>query len=112
MFVSQAPRSDYFAFASAESGYIMLMSQSSKKLLFDFKMNGSCEAVCFSPDDKYMFTVGDQAEIYQWDLASRKCVAKIGDEGSFSTTHMVMSPDGKTLATGSKMGIVNCYRFD
>ena len=37
----------------------MIMSQKSKKLLFDLKMNGSCNAVCFSPDDRYLFSVGD-----------------------------------------------------
>ena len=64
LYVSQAPHSDYFAFASAESGYIMVMSQKTKKLIFDLKMNGSCNSLCFSTDDKYLFSVGDQAEIY------------------------------------------------
>lgn len=75
-------------------------------------MNGSCESVCFSPDDRYMFSVGDQAEIYQWDLNTRKIVAKTSDEGSFSTTHITMSPDGKNVATGSKMGVVNFFKYD
>jgi hypothetical protein len=42
----------------------------------------------------------------------RKCIAKIGDEGSFSTTNIQMSPDGKTLATASKMGVVNFFKFN
>ena len=75
-------------------------------------MNGSCESVCFSPDDRYMFTVGDQAEIYQWDLNTRKIVSKTSDEGSFSTTHIAMSPDGRNIATGSKMGVVNFFKYD
>lgn len=40
--------SDYFAIGSGESGYIMVMSQKSKKLLFELKMNGSCNSICFS----------------------------------------------------------------
>jgi len=27
-------------------------------------MNGSCQSVAFSPDEKYLFSVGDEAEIY------------------------------------------------
>ena len=75
-------------------------------------MSGSCNALCFSPDDRYLFSVGDQAEIYQWDLTTKKCVAKYADEGSFNTIHIVMSPDGKLLATGSYMGVINVYKFD
>jgi hypothetical protein len=42
-----------------------------------------------------MYTVGDQAEIYVWDLRhSKKCLAKIADEGSFNTSHLAVSADG------------------
>jgi hypothetical protein len=43
---------------------MMIMGQDSKKLLFDLKMNGSCTSVAFSKDEKLMYSVGDQAEIY------------------------------------------------
>ena len=52
------------AVACQDSGYILIMSQSSKKLIFDLKMNGSCSAVAFSPCEKYLFSVGNEAEIY------------------------------------------------
>ena len=70
-------------------------------------MNGSCEGACLSGD--YLYSVGDQAEIYQWDLRTRKCVTKIQDEGGFSTTCVDVSPNGKYLVTGSKMGTVNIF---
>lgn len=86
--------SDYFAIGSGDSGYIMVMSQKSKKLLFELKMNGSCSNICFSNDERYLYAVGDQSDIYQWDLTNRKCLSRISDEGSFNTTHITMSPDG------------------
>jgi U3 small nucleolar RNA-associated protein 18 len=46
-------------------------------------MNGGCSGASFSADDNYLYSIGDQSEIYQWDLKQRKCVSKIGDEGSF-----------------------------
>jgi len=72
-------------------------------------MNGSCTHSAFSPDSQYLFTVGDQADIYWWDLRMRKCLGKIEDEGSFSTTAIDVSADGKYLATGGKLGTVNIF---
>ena len=104
-----SPGSKYFAFACKQSGYILVMGQDSKKLLFDLKMNGTCQAVAFSPDEKYLWSVGDEAEIYQWDLTTRRCVQKVQDEGGFNTTKLAVSPNGTLLATGSKMGTVNLF---
>ena len=42
----------------------------------------------------------------------RKCIAKVPGAGNFNTTHMVISPDGSMIATGSKMGVVNFYSVD
>ena len=39
----------------------------------------------------------------------RKCVQKISDEGSFHTTCLSASRDGKFLASGNKMGTVNIF---
>jgi len=32
--------------------------------MMSVKLNGSCNSACFSPEDKYLFTAGDQGEIY------------------------------------------------
>jgi len=100
------------AIACADSGYILVLDQVSKKLLFDLKMNGRCQSVGFSPDEKYMYSVGDEAEIYQWDLNMRKCIGRTQDTGGFSTTTMAVSPNGQMVATGSKMGSVNVFHVD
>ena len=75
-------------------------------------MNGSCSSMAFSPDGNYMFTVGDEAEVYQWDMRTRRCIAKAQDVGGFSTTSMSLSPNGQLLATGSKMGSVNLFHIN
>jgi U3 small nucleolar RNA-associated protein 18 len=103
--------SKYYCIATKQ-GEMMLMGQDSKKLLFDLKMNGSCSAVAFSKDEKIMYSVGDQAEIYQWDLSMRKCIGRVQDTGAYNTTELALSPNGSLLATGSKMGCINLYHID
>ena len=99
------------AIACNQSGYILVLAQDSKKLLFDLKMNGSCTSVAFSPDERYLYSVGDEAEIYQWDIGTRKVMGRVADEGGFSTTKVAVSPNGQLLATGSKMGTVNLFHI-
>ena len=72
-------------------------------------MNGTCTSACFSADDRFVFTAGDQAEIYQWDIRMNKCVGKTQDEGNFHTTGIAISKDSKHFASASKMGTVNLY---
>ena len=107
-----SPGPKYFAFICKKSGYILVMGQDSKKLLFDLKMNGSCNSVAFSRDERYLFSVGDEAEIYQWDLKTRKCVKKTADEGGFHTVKLAISPNGLLLETASKMGTVNLFNVN
>lgn len=86
------------------------MGSDSRKLLFDLKINGTCQSAAFSADENYIFAVGDQAEIYQFDMRTQKCISRTGDEGQFSSTALAVSPNGGLLATGSKMGTVNFYK--
>lgn len=82
---------EYFAICGSgneSEGEIMIMSQKSKKLAFDLKINGNCTAVSFTPDERSLFAVSDQAEIYHFDLVKRACISKFNDEGSFKTTHV------------------------
>lgn len=87
--------SDLFAFAGGDSGALGVLSQKTKKLLFELKLSSSsCTAVGFGPgaDTKKLYAVGDQAEIYIWDIRhTKKCVGKVADEGSFNTTHLTVS---------------------
>ena len=67
--------------------------------------------MAFSPDERYLFSVGDEAEIYQWDLGTRKCMGRVADTGGFSSMKLAVSPSGLLLASGSKMGSVNLFNI-
>jgi U3 small nucleolar RNA-associated protein 18 len=102
----------YFAFGTS-TGYVHLYDVKSKLPKFDLKINGSVNSVCFDRNDTYLYTVGDQSEIYVFDLRnSRRCVNKINDSGNFNTTYMDISPDGSYIATGANSGHVNLYTTD
>lgn len=109
-----ATQGDLFALAGGDSGSLAVLSQKTKKLLFELKLSSSsCSSIAFGPgpDPRRIYAVGDQAEIYVWDIRhTKKCVAKIADEGSFNTTHLAISQDGTQVATGSHSGVVNVYR--
>lgn len=53
----------YYSFG-AKDGTILVYGQDSKKSLFNLKMNGSCSAMAFSKDERLLYSVGDQTEIY------------------------------------------------
>jgi len=111
-----SPQEDLLAINSAESGRCHIYSQKTMKIVQSLKLNGSCTSASFSPDGKYLFTAGDQGDIFQWDLRStsatkHQCVSKTNDVGNFHTTALEVSPDGKYLASGSKMGTVNIFEL-
>ena len=63
--------------------------------------------MAFSPCEQYLYTAGDEAEIYQWDLKTRRCIARVGDTGAYNTT--CLAAGNNLVASGSKMGSVNLY---
>ena len=64
MVASPKSNGKLLAIACQDSGYALVLSQDSKKLLFDLKMNGSCSSVAIDPEERYLYSVGDEADIY------------------------------------------------
>jgi len=62
--ISRDSGSDLMAFCSSETGHAHLFSQNTSKHLFSLKLNGSCNAACFSPGDRHLFAAGDQGDVY------------------------------------------------
>ncbi len=47
--------------------------------------------------------------VHTWDLRMQRCIGRAQDEGSFCSTSLAVSGDGRLYATGSKAGVVNLY---
>ncbi|KAJ3381741.1 U3 snoRNP protein [Entophlyctis sp. JEL0112] len=103
-----SPCGKYLAFLG-RNGYIILVSGRSKQWIANLRMNGTVRAIDFSKDGRWLFSVGADGEVYQWDLATRQCVHKFTDEGAVKVNVISVSPDNSLIATGSSAGIVNVY---
>lgn len=85
-----------------EDGYILMYDKTNKTYRYDIKINGSVNSVCFDGNGVNLYAVGDQSEVYVFDLRKyRNCVSKFNDSGNFNTTHMDISKDNSYLATGN-----------
>jgi WD40 repeat protein len=90
-------------------GNIYLYDINTKRFKYDIKISSSINSICFD-DKNYLYTVGDQSEIYIYDLRQyRNCLKKVNDYGNFYTNCMEISYDYNYIATGGKQGYVNLY---
>ncbi|TPX75135.1 hypothetical protein CcCBS67573_g03599 [Chytriomyces confervae] len=103
-----SPCGKFLAFTGRD-GYIILVSRISKQWIANLRMNGTVRALDFSKDGRWLYSIGGDGEVYQWDLATRQCVHKFYDEGAINVNTIAVSPDNSFIATGSSAGIVNVY---
>jgi len=106
-----SPDGQWLAF-TGKNGYVILVSNRTKQWVADLKMNGKCRDLAFSPDSKYLIASGSDADVYTWDIRSRRCTVKYHDEGGTLTTALAVSSQGswKYTAVGSESGVVNLYK--
>ncbi|KAF9934781.1 U3 snoRNP protein [Linnemannia zychae] len=103
-----SPCGTYIAFLGRD-GYIILVSTKTRLWVKNLKMNGNVRAVAWSSDSRFLYSVGGDAEVYQWDVNLGKCLHRFMDDGGFKPTCLAVSPDDQFFAVGSRSGIVNVY---
>ena len=72
----------------------------SKELVDNLKMNGTVDALAFSADGSRLFSVGDDGEVYVWDMNARQCVHRFTDEGCLHGTALAVSANSQYIACG------------
>ena len=93
-------------------GNIYLYDINTKRFKYDIKISSSINSICLD-DKNYLYAVGDQSEIYIYDLRKyRNCLKKVNDYGNFYTNCMDISQDYNYLSTGGKQGYVNLYKVN
>ncbi|KAF9410139.1 U3 snoRNP protein [Podila epigama] len=105
---SLSPCGRWIAFLGRD-GYIMIVNSSTRLWIKNLKMNGNVRAVAWSSDSQYLYSVGGDAEVYQWDVDTGKCLHRFADDGGFKPISIAVSPNDQFFAVGSRSGIVNIY---
>jgi len=72
------------------------------------KMNAAVKDVWWTSEGKLM-SLGEDTEVYVWDVGQRQCVRRWKDDGGFGSVTMGGARNGAYLAIGSTTGLVNLY---
>ncbi|KAF8941163.1 U3 snoRNP protein [Haplosporangium gracile] len=103
-----SPCGTWIAFLGRD-GYIILVTTKTRLWAKNLKMSGNVRAVAWSSDSEYLYSVGGDAEVYQWQVSSGKCLHRFMDDGGFKPTCLAVSPNDQFFAVGSRTGVVNVY---
>ncbi|CAM9886761.1 unnamed protein product, partial [Hapterophycus canaliculatus] len=112
-----SPDGQWLAFIGS-GGYVLLLSSKTKQWAADFKLNSTATAVTFSPDSRYLLASSADADVYKFDIRSRRCVLRFFNEGGTSTSSMATTGSASSssqrmlTAVGSDSGVVNVYDAD
>lgn len=93
----------------AKDGTALLLGGRSRQWVASLKMNGSLRAGAFSGCGRYLHTSGGDAEVYTWDLRTRRCLHRYADEACVASTSFAADAGGRYHACGSEAGVVNLY---
>lgn len=63
---------------------------------------GYADALAFSPDGRYLASVGDEPAVFVWDLKTRKRAAKLSHHSWGNLKSVKFSSDGKYLISGGQ----------
>ncbi|MCB1169111.1 MAG: hypothetical protein KDK25_02195 [Leptospiraceae bacterium] len=85
------------------NGLVKVVDVKSGRLLRQFRhRSGYVEWLSFSPDGRYLASVGDESAVYVWDLRTGRPAARMTDHtwGNVSAVHF--SRDGRFLFSGGQ----------
>ncbi|KAJ2794835.1 U3 snoRNP protein [Coemansia guatemalensis] len=99
---------DRLAFVG-NGGQIHLVSARTKQFVHTLSMNCAVRDASFTDDGNYLWSIGLDNEVYQWDLRQNSCVSRWHDSTVFRPTCLGISRDGSYYASGDGSGIVNLY---
>ena len=93
--------------AASGSGETVVLNARTGELKRQFKSEGfQGLATAISPDNKYLFTsFSNPSSVQMWDIRTGKVIRNLGGHSDVVTS-IAISPDGQTLATGSKDGTI------
>ena len=101
-----SPTGDILAVAGRR-GHIHLVDWNSGagQVVASLKMNAGVKSLWWSKGNgggerQELLTLGENSEVYVWDVGQRRCVRRWRDDGEFGSAVMTGDPAGKYLAIG------------
>lgn len=91
---------------------MVIVSSTSKQVIGTLKMSGGVRDISFGPypsagldtsakkSEHILYSVGEDREVYIWDLRKRQCICRHFDEGMAQIATVASSPQGRFYATG------------
>ena len=64
------------------------------------KANTGVRALWWLPNGRELMTLGEDAEVYLWDIGTRRCLHRWKDEGGFGSRVLVANRSGNYVAIG------------
>ena len=96
---SSSPDGKLMAFA-CESGYVSLVSTSTKQAIGSVKISGSVKRTSFSGDGSELYTYGSDGHVMIWDARTYRCRDRIIDQGCVDGSSIAVAPRRGVFATG------------
>ncbi|KAL8290055.1 hypothetical protein RQP46_002994 [Phenoliferia psychrophenolica] len=75
----------------------------------EVKMNVAVKGIAWQKEGKELVTLGEDSEVYVWDVGTRKCVQRWRDDGGFGACDLATDGRDQYTAVASSTGIVNIY---
>lgn len=82
--------------------YLVDWTAGNTQVVASLKMNTSVRSIWWdmssAPDTRELYTLGENSEVYVWDVRSQKCLRRWRDDGAYGSTAIASSPSGAYLA--------------
>ncbi|KAM0755857.1 WD40 repeat-like protein [Meredithblackwellia eburnea MCA 4105] len=79
------------------------------QVIGEVKMNVAVKGIAWQKGGQELLTLGEDSEVYVWDVGSRRCVSRWRDEGGFGACGLATDSRDQFSAVASSTGIVNIY---